>query len=51
MQTPIDHRTYETEGSLFLEYRWLLPLRGTWERTRDLLGLKVRGRTNYQDHR
>lgn len=47
----VDHRSFETEGSLFYEYRWLLPFRRTWEKTRDQLGLSVRGRSTWFDDR
>ena len=48
---PADHRAFETEGSLFYEYRFLLPFRLTWEKTRTILGLNVRTRSTYFDNR
>lgn len=52
MKAPaVDHRSFETEGSLFYEYRFLLPLRRVWERSRDLFGVAVRGRSSWFENR
>lgn len=48
---PVDHRAFETEGSLFYEYRFLLPFRLTWEKMRSMLGLRVRTRSSYFENR
>ena len=48
---PVDHRSFETEGSLFYEYRFLLPFRSMWERTRTILGLTARRRSAYFENR
>ncbi len=48
---PVSHNAFETEGSLFFEYRFLLPFRSVWELARDFMGIKRRSRSSAFDHR
>ena len=48
---PVSHHTFETEGSLFYEYRFLLPFRKLWESCRDTIGLKRRRRPEWLEVR
>jgi N-acetyl sugar amidotransferase len=50
-EPPREHSSFELEGSLFYEYRLLLPLRPYWQRFQSFCGLPVRGRADYIDHR
>lgn len=52
MRTPaVSHDQFETEGSIFYEYRFLLPFRPAWERLRDVLGIQRRGRPSWLEIR
>ena len=39
---PIAHETFEQEGSLFYEFRFLLPLKNTWSRVQRFVPLRTR---------